>query len=178
MRERFEPDQEPAAILAEDVRMDAAETWLLDDGRFLVLEDVHPAWWSSRRWRLLMRQRRVLRLFVPRCEIPKLAGVETSFKVAKRGYEIADGMRRYRDWQDGEPEGTPEEHAAKGESLLQAGFRGALAHSRVITQSAPEARFPLKTVPYAPPPVTWDEPPAGKPPAASSGKPRQEPRKK
>ncbi len=161
----YEPDQEPLAILAEDVRMDAAETWLLDDGRFLVLEDVHPAWWSSRSWRLLMRQRRVLRLFVPRHEIPKLAAVETSFKVAKRGYEISDGMRRYRDWQDAAPEGTPEEHAAKGESLLQAGFRSALAHSRVVADFAPEARFPVKTVPYAPPPVTWDDkvPPKGKP---------------
>lgn len=156
-----------AAILAEDVRGDSREAWLLDTGDFLLIDEVHPAWWASPAWRLRMRQRRALRLFVPASEIDKLKRVELAFDVAKRGYEMADALRRHLIWIDElqallKAEAGKEEvdrHRAREPAILGA----AHAHAGIVAREAPERLSPIRTVPFdPPPPVVADKPRAEK----------------
>jgi hypothetical protein len=157
-------------ILSEDVRSTAKEVWLLDGGRFLVLERVHPAWMASLSWRRLMRQRRVLRMFVPSYELSRLPGLEASLAVAKRAFELCEAGRRYREWQIEVPVGDPAKHAAKGDGLM----RVMMAHAELISDTVPESASPIRTMPYLPPPVTWAEPKPA--PAAQGPKPDKKPK--
>lgn len=75
---------------------DLVEVWLLDTGRFLILRDVPEAYRSGHGWVRRMRQRRVLRMYLPQSELARLPAIETTFEVAKRGFEIRDAIERTR----------------------------------------------------------------------------------
>lgn len=156
-----EAQDSPEAVLLEDVRGDAREAWLLDTGHFLVPDEVHPAWWASLRWRRLMRQRRALRVFVPLAELPRLAALARSFRALKRGYEMTDALRRHREQLDALESlvaaGAPEEDVKAQRSRVRASLGTAEAHARLVEAEVPERASPIRTVPYLPPPVTWDE---------------------
>jgi len=153
-------EQDPGRILAEDVRATAVEAWLLDDGRFLVPSLVHPEIWGDGRFRRLMRQRRVLRMFLPPHELDGLPRLETTLRAGKRVHEIVDAFRRYEDWAEA-PFPAPESaqaHLQAGRDTLLAAARGAYGHIRVIRRACPERSSPIRTVPYQPPPrVEADE---------------------
>ena len=101
-----------------------------------------------------MRQRRVLRMFVPASELAALPRIERGIAVARRAHEICDASEKYRDWREGPVGADADSHAAKGAGLLQL----MLSHARVILAAVPERLSPFKVVPYNPPPIRWEEP--------------------
>lgn len=114
------------APLGPPVAESTAEVWLLDSGQFLVCTDVHPSWRSDWRWLRRMRQRRVLRMYVPLGEVEKLPQIEVAFSAAKRGFEIRD--------------------------VVAKGSRDALRAVQGLLLNFPsEAASAIKTRPYEPP---------------------------
>jgi hypothetical protein len=112
------------------------EVWLLDTGRFLVLRDVPEAYRAGQGWVRRMRQRRVLRMFLPESEIARLPAIETTFEVAKRGFEIKDAIGRWRQ--------------RAGDALLA--LRGIAQHTDLFPA---EETSGVRTIPYEPPPTFW-----------------------
>lgn len=160
------------------------EVWLMDTGHFVVLRDVPPEYRNGRGWVRLMRQRRTLRMFLPESEIAKLPAIETTFHVAKRGFEIRDLIDRLRkrgglggtysldDLQEGV---LIRENHADRVRIVQRYLRDALNALRGIAQHTdlfpPEVTTSVRTAPYDPPePVK--PPPEDKAKKGETGKPK------
>jgi hypothetical protein len=99
MHGEFEVIEQPttALVFAQPA---VTEVWLLDTGKLLVVDDLHPAWRQSVGFMMRMRQRRKIRFFVPVDEVSKLGDLETMFSIANRGFEIRHAVGSMRRWSD------------------------------------------------------------------------------